>query len=724
MAGKPSKAQVLSLVVVPFVAYALPVCAQGIFDSKPVPSTSFSVSPEVLRSIEINPPADLKTHQLDGSAILSHRTLSDQLPRLGIQRQFNLSSLRQQPILSFGLGRLNFQPFLNDPKAPFNVAQKLRALPNLATVQTDTTTVWEVRDGMVIHTLLRYELKPGACTNPASRRQVEQAGVACASRLSESALEARNQQLFREGTGRPGPVHDWSLRQREWRAKQLSALRGYMAQLRAYFQDPTQRARMVQNWGQAEVQRLAALDDEALMTEMANSSETVIEQVMFIPVKDQLDWYIPGLKLILKTPDFLVLQNIKLPQKDGVSATSTAHKPTTQALPERYFLTGFTLGREYEWRRRIEKTIKWCWLGCAETYFAEAYAQFRYGLGLRFPIKTWGTYSYLGQDQAEVTVNFSPVNGHEGHYLEAGLPKEKLFQGKEIVAEASAKAGLAVKFPIIGTTGVHPSLEADFTQYLPGIFSGGQLTPPAPGNQTLSQTTVIEQIDFLGNSANFGVIGAKVHPVLALAMQSGSLTLKLVDNLAGGSSRLLTASGLRIPLKTSPADQSSSFSLGDPVYEVSFIITPGINAKLFLDLAVWSTSWDQTILFPQLEIRLPPDGLQFACHAQTKCSRIYTVGPQVVKVQEFTPSEKAVADVMAYYKGYGQSWLKKCYDGPCVVEVANLVIQMMKWVKTYAENKPDADWKAFNAQVEAGYMPLLQKVVKDSQARTGGVKKI
>ncbi len=702
-------------------APATAVEAQGVPGLQVIPNSTLSVSPEALKSLQIEPPADMKMTGVDGAVMLSGRTLSSQLPKMQVLRQLNFSTLQQQPVIGFSLGKLNFQPLLADPKAPFNVAQKLRTLPALATVQADVTTAWEVKDGLVIHSLVRYALKSGACTNPTHRQQIQQAGVACSTRLSETELERRSQE-FRGAGGRPGRLHEWAAQQRELRAKQLSAIQGHLGQLRAYFNDPAQRAKLVQELGQREVQRLAGLDNDALITEIANTGETVIEQAMFVPTQDTLNGSIPGLTALLKAKDKNYL--LYLPGNGSSPPAGTQYQPASQTLPERHFLTGFTLGREYEWRQRIEKTVKWCLLGCAETYYVEAYARFGYGLGLRFAIKTWGTYAYLGKDKAEVTINFAPVNGHPNNFLEAGLPEQKLFQGKEIVAEASAAAGLAVKLPVIGATGIHPSLKVDFTEYLPGMFNGGQFTPPVPGSQTPPQTKVIDQIDFLNNAANFGVVGAKVHPALALSLKSGGLTLSFNDNLAGGAPKLLTASTSKIPLQVRPTDQSSNFTLGDPIYSVVFVITPGINARLFLDLAVWSTSWDHQIFFPQLEIELPPGGLKFGCHAETKCSRAYALGPTTpIKEQALAEVEQAIAEVQAYYNGYGAPWLKQCYDGACLIEVSGLVIQMVQWVKTYANTKP-ASWKAFNAQVEAGYIPLLQKAIDDSKNRTGGVKKI
>ncbi len=46
-------------------------------------------------------------------------------------------------------------------------------------------------------------------------------------------------------------------------------------------------------------------------------------------------------------------------------------------------------------------------------------------------------------------------------------------------------------------------------------------------------------------------------------------------------------------------DHSSQFNIGDPVYSASFLITPGIDARLSLNIAVWRHSWDWFLWLPR-----------------------------------------------------------------------------------------------------------------------------
>ena len=63
----------------------------------------------------------------------------------------------------------------------------------------------------------------------------------------------------------------------------------------------------------------------------------------------------------------------------------------------------------------------------------------------------------------------------------------------------------------------------------------------------------------------------------------------------------------------------SHFSVGNPVYNLGFTLTPGLAPTVFVDIAVWSDQWQWPVWFPQLAISLPPGGMNFSCHAGTTC---------------------------------------------------------------------------------------------------------
>ena len=59
-----------------------------------------------------------------------------------------------------------------------------------------------------------------------------------------------------------------------------------------------------------------------------------------------------------------------------------------------------------------------------------------------------------------------------------------------------------------------------------------------------------------------------------------------------GQDTVVNNSGQTIDLGIRPKDHSSHFSIGDPKYTLSLLVTPGIDARLFVDIAVWSHNWE------------------------------------------------------------------------------------------------------------------------------------
>ena len=54
---------------------------------------------------------------------------------------------------------------------------------------------------------------------------------------------------------------------------------------------------------------------------------------------------------------------------------------------------------------------------------------------------------------------------------------------------------------------------------------------------------------------------------------------------------------------------------------------------VFVDLGVWGKDWRDELWIPQLQIELPPGGVNFACHAGTHCSRNYSFKKTGVEAQ-------------------------------------------------------------------------------------------
>lgn len=637
------------------------------------PTSSASPAPAVYRPLpgpppsEVRPPAEVQSQAPAHSVILRSGTNREAIKGYAVRRVIPTASLRANPRIQLRNTALDLTPVLRDPAALPNVATRLRGQPGLVELRGESMEVIEIDPGLVVRNFMSYRIKPGVCRDAAQRAALARSGVRCLNRSTPESRAAafsnpRDPHYIANPVIRTAAIR----KANEDAARAEAEVNSDIAKFRAQLGSPAGRAALESQIGGAEASRLAALDNEALKDELANSGDNQIEQVMFVPASDVAQRRIKPKPIYLKA-GLIQQPTINAALLKVISAAAPqAAQPTTKALPSRVFLTGFTLGRAYEWRYRIEKTISWCFVGCKKTYYAEAYAGFTYGFGLRFPIRLDATYTHPGgiaASQAKLTTNFAPINGDASEYASTGLSGSQVFNGKEFVAEVTAYAGAQYKLPVIGSNGVRFDLGVDFTESLPAPFTNGQFQPPAPGTTSAPLIKVFDQIDLIGGRASFGAFGAKVFPAIKVELKSDALSMSLTDNRTGART-VLSTSGQVSTLSIDPKDQSSSFTIGDPVYNLGFQLTPGINPRLYIDLAVWSDTWDWPVWFPELGITLPDGGADFACHEDTVCTRFYKVSPTMLadNAGALSPFE---SDLNTWGNQFDNNWQPQCADDTC-----------------------------------------------------------
>ena len=593
----------------------------------------------------------------------SYAALMQSMP---IIRQFSVSRNAAIPPVMLDQAKVNLAPVLTRKGALPLVAQALQARPNLGTVRVQDVQVSEIKQGLVVRSFLNYQLKPGACTG-SSRGQVEAIGIHCARRIGLS--DAEMAAAFAD----PHDVHyvpDPRERgivllraKRDSKLQQAEAMKE-VANLRASLSGAGGggRAALTAQLGGPEIQRLSAMSDEDLAAELINTGETKVEQVMFVPRLELVTPIDKGMlgKLIVALPP-------APPPPPPPPKQVTLNTPLVPAT----FLTGFTLGKSYEWSYTVEKSIKWCVLGCKKTYYAHAYAHLSYGFGLRFPLRVGGNYRYDGEMQANgamqngkalYTADFAPFDGNEQDYLSTGLPADKLFKGKELVAEASAGAGFDAHIPIYPDP---PKLDIevgkDFTELLPAPFAGGNITPPAKG-QNETGNFIFDQFDMLGGRLNFGIVGAQLFPAIQIGLHSDNVSFELRDNNSNKTT-VLDRPGQQVAIDVD-ANQASSFTISKPLYNLGFIITPGIDARLFVDIGVWGHTWDFPLFFPEMTIEIPKGGTNFHCHDGTVCDRKWDF--VTIKGETKTgPGAAILADAENWGPHFDDTWLGQCVDDTC-----------------------------------------------------------
>ena len=221
---------------------------------------------------------------IPNSVILGGGTHAETMQRLHVVRTYALADLRTNPQVTLGAARLSFHPMLNNPRALFNVAQNLRAMPQHVQLKEDTSEISEVDQGLVIHHVLTYQILPGKCADSGARAQMAGAGIECFTRASTSERVAEF-----SSPGSPRYVADPQKRQAAIAAYQRNSALGaadanqHIADLRKSLADPTQRAAIAAKVGQAETARVASLTDDQLKEELINSSVQHFEETMFVP---------------------------------------------------------------------------------------------------------------------------------------------------------------------------------------------------------------------------------------------------------------------------------------------------------------------------------------------------------------------------------------------------------------------------------------------------------
>jgi hypothetical protein len=629
------------------------------------------------------------------AVILRSEQPADVVQSLSVKRQLSLANIKSSPVQSLGGATINFKPMLDNPRAPFNVAAKLRIMPQVAEVLADETTAYEIDQGVIVRSAISYRLKPGACSDFLRLAALSTTGVQCASPVSDTAFANKKDAHYVADPAKRSQALADAKAKREAMRQDIAA---DIADLRSAFTDRARYVELTNQLGAAEVSRLQGLADEQLTLELINSAENTVEQLFYIPKQERTNLQVlTGFQPRVATSRQTLAPEgtgEKQPPKIGKVAPA---EETTLNLKPRIFLTGFTLGRGYEWRQRIEKSIKWCVVGCKKTYHAEIYAGFGLGFGLRFPLQVSGLYQYKKDkngESASLTPNFVPINGSEADYADAGLPALQVFKGKELVAEAQAYAGIGFKLPVVGSGGSpEVKLGQDYTDGLPAPYTGGQFQPPYPGQSDLKPLTkVFEDADLLLGVGNYGVVGAQILPALKAELKSDSLRFTLRDNVTGKAT-VLTSTGQTVPLGVNPADKSSNFSIADPVYNLYFLATPGLTGRIFIDLSVWSNHWDWPVWFPQLAVKLPPNGVDFACHEGTVCSRNYVYSP-TRQDEGVGPANPTEAELASWAIGFDNKWLPQCPDKKC-----ELAIKIVRQGTIYNNTKLGEEKAAF---VKAG----------------------
>lgn len=583
------------------------------------------------------------------NSVMLRGTYAETMQRLHVVRSYALAQLRSKPQLQLGEARLDFTPLLENDKSLFNVAQRLRQLPQQVDVKEDRSEISEVEQGLVIHHTLTYRILPGKCADPSARAHLARAGAVC---FERAPTPQRMEEFARPGAARyvadPGRREKAvAAYQRNVAASTADANQG-IASLRQALADPARRAAVSAQLGATETARLGTLSDEQLKEERINAALQSYEETLFVPKLESARYAHPvhTLRIAASPAEVAAVQKL---MSEGVAPNGasppgfpkllkvvpgSALHPTPAAAPAGdkaadlelgpyYFLTGFTFGHDYEWGWGATVTIDWCVVDCSSTYGVQLNAGFNYAFGLRFPIQAQFKYHTVVHPnkpaEANLSGSFAPIEGNVDDFFQTGLPADQMYDAKEIVAQVGADAGFNISLPGLGV-GDSFGASVDFTNGLPAPYTGGRFQPPAPGSGGINTNYTFHDIDLLGGLLNYGVVGGQLLPSIQLNLHSDKLQFTLNDEVQRRQTVLASAPRpVAVGVTPSGAAVLSHFNVGNPVYNLGFTVTPGLTPNVFVDIDIWSGNWDWTVWFPQLAVDLPPHGVDFSCHAGTTC---------------------------------------------------------------------------------------------------------
>jgi hypothetical protein len=598
------------------------------------------------------------------SVTLKSGDAAAEVKRLPVLHSYSLTDIRRQSVLRFADRQIDLKPFLQNPRSIANVAARMQAAPNLVKLRTTGVNVSQIEQGIVIQSDLEYSFVGGVCIGGASPQSVEALGIHCPKRASVPADGASQ-------FGRALPTDRTSAslvkanraKYATYFKQQDSLIQQHIAKLRAALKDPNKKAQWISAIGQTKFDQIGALTDDQIRDNIASAGVQKVHETVFVPTA--------GMAKL--TPAVLAL-GAQPSQPRTATAVAPLTQDSKQSLGPDIYLTGFTLGDDFEWSETFGFDIDPCALGldvvsdglasvvlsflgdsgCPMHASITPQAGLSYGFGMRFPIQMNMQYErqITGKKaSASVVLNFQPKNGTTDDFIKAGLPKEKLFNGQEFVAGIDVYAGVQWDLPILGTGSVSTKdlpfqTSLDLTQFLPAPFTGGHFTPPAPGQTLNTGPLTISAVDLFFDLVNFEVLQATLNPSVEVGIVSKGLSFELDDKKFIAKSgqnptthaTTVTTSGKPWPLGVDPKDHSTDFLVTNPVYNLGLQVTPGLKLNLNVDLGVFSVPWDPFIAIPQLAIDIPSQGINFSCHDGTICTHEYQQSSQD-KVVEITPAE-------------------------------------------------------------------------------------
>jgi len=209
------------------------------------------VIPQVERPAEVVQIAPVVAPpRLRGTLLVQSANPAESIQRLPVERELSLSEIRSTRALKLGSATVDLSAMLENRDSLPNLALRLQQSPGAVTVKAADVKAYVVPQGLIVRSFLNYEIKPGACSNPMRRRQIEEAGASCARQLSESERVAdysnpRSARFVEDPAKRAEAI---AKARRDW-AQQDAETAAQVANLRAILANPAERQKVAAELG-------------------------------------------------------------------------------------------------------------------------------------------------------------------------------------------------------------------------------------------------------------------------------------------------------------------------------------------------------------------------------------------------------------------------------------------------------------------------------------------
>jgi len=352
--------------------------------------------------------------------------------------------------------------------------------------------------------------------------------------------------------------------------------------------------------GDVTAEEAAAMDDEALLDLVLNAGERTIHHVSIVPRQPVARAAARGGALshfgsALASRGF-VSGLTEMVAVDATAGSTGGLGPDATAQATRYFLTGFTYGKEIDdsWEYTFANAT---WL--TDRYYVKVDYHVGLGLGLRAPfavnvasspVGAVGAHAF-GERTRNVALSVAPVdvdsNGLPA-YPAVGLPASKTFGGRELVLELKASCKLYVSIPGPNISKSCPSIDVDYSRDVDPVIGGGV---SSIGDWWLDGATT-------GLGADFGVVSASIDIGLGLDVRNGLIGMRSTalpnSQIAGGGAGNLQFASTNPIVFTVSRDETTAnggFRLDNPTYKFDVRATPKLRAKVGVDVAIYENEW-------------------------------------------------------------------------------------------------------------------------------------